>query len=116
MATVDIDRNLLFGVIALQDDLIDQKQFTEAYRSVWSLRLETSLTELLLERGWITSDDRSAGRSNERSSGRSRSTATFRASLAAVAGGDARNAIRAVDHPEIRKSLSSLPPAVGGTC
>ncbi len=24
-----------------------------------------------------------------------------------------RDAIRAVDHPEIRKSLSSLPPAVG---
>ena len=29
MPAIDIDRNLLFGVIALHDDLIDQRQFTE---------------------------------------------------------------------------------------
>jgi len=110
MSAIHIDRNVLFGVIALQDDLIDQKQFTEAC-AVWALRLETSLTELLLERGWITSDDR---REIERKIERKiKKHGNIRASLAAVAGGDARDAIRAVDHPEIRKSLSSLPPAEG---
>ena len=30
MADHDIDLNLLFGVLALQDDLIDQAQFADA--------------------------------------------------------------------------------------
>ena len=37
----------------------------------------------------------------------------MRATLGAIAGADARDAIRAVDHLEIRKSLSGLPPARG---
>ena len=110
MPAIDIDRNLLFGVVALQDDLIDQKQFTEAC-AVWALRLEAPLADLLIERGWINSGDR---RDIERKIERKiQKHGNVRASLAAVAGGDARDAIRAVDHPEIRKSLSSLPPALG---
>jgi hypothetical protein len=57
MAVADIDRSLLFGVIALQDDLIDETQFTEAC-AVWALRLERALADVLIERRWITADDR----------------------------------------------------------
>ena len=48
MDSINIDRNLLFGVIALQDDMIDQTQFTEAC-AVLALRFDRPLAELLLE-------------------------------------------------------------------
>ena len=69
------------------------------------------LADLLLERGWISEADRIAidrkiGRKVQKHGG-------ARASLAALAGAKARDAIRRVEHPEIRKSLSSLPPASG---
>jgi serine/threonine protein kinase len=110
MAAADIDRNLLFGVIALQDDLIGEKQFTEGCHG-WALRLERPLADLLMERRWITEEDR---REIERKIERKiKKHGNVRASLAAVAGPDARDLIRSVDHPEIRTSLSSLPPAAG---
>jgi serine/threonine protein kinase len=110
MLAVDVDRNLLFGVIALQDDLIDQKQFTEAC-AVWALRMDSPLADVLVERRWITPDER---REIERKIERKvKKHGNVRASLGAAAGVDARDAIRAVDHPDIRKSLSSLPPTAG---
>lgn len=51
------DRNLLFGVLALQADLIDAQQFIDIC-SLWTTRKNVPLAELLIERGWITSDDR----------------------------------------------------------
>jgi serine/threonine protein kinase len=110
MAAVDIDRNLLFGVIALQDDLIDDKQFTEAC-IVWGHRLEHPLADVLMERRLLTDEDR---REIERKIERKiKKHGNVRASLAAVAGADARDLIRSIDQPEIRNSLSSLPPAAG---
>ena len=55
---VSIDRNLLFAVIALQDDLIDQTQFADVCAG-WAMRLDRPLAELLIERKWITENDRS---------------------------------------------------------
>ncbi len=87
MAGIDIDHNLLFGVIALQDDLIDYKQFTEAC-ALWALRLEGPLADLLIERRWITAEDR---REIERKIERKiKKHGDAWASLAAVAGDDAR--------------------------
>jgi serine/threonine-protein kinase len=57
MAAVDADRNLLFGVLALQGELIDAQQLAEAC-TAWSLRKDRSLADHLLERGWISGDDR----------------------------------------------------------
>jgi eukaryotic-like serine/threonine-protein kinase len=51
------DRNLLFGVLALQADLLDAARFAEAC-TAWSDRKETPLGQLLVERGWLTSEDR----------------------------------------------------------
>ena len=45
---MDADRNLLFGVLALQADLIDSAQFAEACTS-WSSRKDTPLAGLLVE-------------------------------------------------------------------
>jgi hypothetical protein len=51
------DRNLLFGVLALQADLIDAARFAEAC-TAWSARKDTSLASLMVERGWLTPADR----------------------------------------------------------
>jgi serine/threonine-protein kinase len=51
------DRNLLFGVLALQADLLDAGRFAEAC-SAWADRKNTPLADLLIERGWLTSSDR----------------------------------------------------------
>jgi serine/threonine-protein kinase len=48
------DHNLLFGVLALQADLIDPCQFAEAC-AAWAERRQGSLADLLAERGWLTS-------------------------------------------------------------
>ena len=49
---IDVDKNLLFAVIALQDDLIDQTQFADVCAG-WAVRLDRPLSEMLIERGWI---------------------------------------------------------------
>lgn len=53
----DGDRNLLFGLLALQVDLIDRRQFVEAC-TAWSARKQEPLAEVLCARGWITAGDR----------------------------------------------------------
>jgi serine/threonine-protein kinase len=57
MAPVDADRNLLFGVLALQGELIDAGQLAEAC-TAWSVRKDRSLADHLVERGWISAEDR----------------------------------------------------------
>ena len=54
---MDSDRNLLFGVLALQADLLDPVRFAEAC-TAWSARKDTALAELLVEREWLTPDER----------------------------------------------------------
>ncbi len=57
MSTDHADLNLLFGVLALQADLLDAARFAEAC-TAWSARKETPLADLLVERGWLTPEDR----------------------------------------------------------
>lgn len=56
MPGFETDRNLLFGVLALQGDLIDSTQFVEAC-SAWAAAKDRRLAELLRQRDWITADD-----------------------------------------------------------
>jgi tetratricopeptide (TPR) repeat protein/tRNA A-37 threonylcarbamoyl transferase component Bud32 len=111
MAEVDVDRNLLFGVIALQDDLIDETRFADVCAG-WAVRMQVPLADLLVERGWLTAEER---REVERKLERKvrKHKGDVRASLGAVAGGDVRDALRAVEHPAVRNSLRDLPPAAG---
>src|SRR6516165_8492039 len=53
---MDTDRNLLFGVLALQADLIDAAQFIEACL-LWTTRKTERLGDLLVGRGWIEPAD-----------------------------------------------------------
>src|SRR5262245_16013388 len=54
---MDSDRNLLFGVLALQADMLTNDRFAEVC-SAWATRKEFPLADLLVERGWLTPTDR----------------------------------------------------------
>jgi hypothetical protein len=54
---VDADRNLLFGVLALQADLLTPARSAEAC-SAWAACKDAPLADLLVERGWLTPSDR----------------------------------------------------------
>jgi len=57
MFDLETDKNLLFGVIALQSDLIDTRQFVDAC-ALWSSRKSMSLAEVLIQQGWLNDEDR----------------------------------------------------------
>jgi eukaryotic-like serine/threonine-protein kinase len=52
------DRQLLFGVLALQLELITVDQFVEVC-TIWASKKDRSLPDLLFDRGWLQAQDRS---------------------------------------------------------
>jgi tRNA A-37 threonylcarbamoyl transferase component Bud32 len=57
--TTDTSRELLFGLIALQNGLIDQGQLVAAFQE-WTLEKARPLAEHLVARGTLDADDRTA--------------------------------------------------------
>ena len=53
---VDTDRNLLFGTLALQLEIVVAAQFTEAC-AAWAVAKQRTLADILVERGWMTPDE-----------------------------------------------------------
>lgn len=105
---MDTDRNLLFGVLALQMDLISAGQFLEAC-TAWATQKHRPLGELLVERGWITvADQVDVERLLTRKLTIHRQDA--RASLAAVLNADWRGSLAAVDDPDIVNTVANLNP------
>jgi tetratricopeptide (TPR) repeat protein/tRNA A-37 threonylcarbamoyl transferase component Bud32 len=110
---VDTDRNLLFGVLALQADLIDADHFARAC-SDWAATKATPLADLLQERGWISGEDRShveflLERKLRKYGG------DARASLAAATDDRVRSLIAAAEDDELRRSVTALPRLGGHT-
>jgi serine/threonine-protein kinase len=106
---MDTDRNLLFGVLALQADLLDAAQFAEAC-SAWAGRKEVPLADLLVQRGWLTDEDRSHVEYLLRRSLRKHGD-NARQSLAGLADGAVRDVLRSLDDPGVQQTVSRLPPA-----
>src|SRR4051794_31946404 len=105
---MDTDRNLLFGVLALQLELINQEQFADACAG-WAIRKDTSLPDLLIERRWITAQDRDeVNRLMERKV--KKNQGDVRRSLGTVADAQVRDLLRDQADPAIRHSLGALPP------
>ncbi|MGO9466857.1 MAG: protein kinase domain-containing protein, partial [Isosphaeraceae bacterium] len=110
-SNVNVDRNLLFAVIALQDDLIDQRQFADVCAG-WATHLDRPLADLLIERKWITDTDRSdVERKLERKL--KKNHGDVRATFGAVAEIQAREVLQAIENQEVRRSIHALPPARG---
>jgi serine/threonine-protein kinase len=103
---MDTDRNLLFGVLALQGDLLDNDQFAEAC-AAWAARKYTPLADLVVARGWLTSQDKAdVERLLQRKLTRHGGDA--RASLAAVADRQVRTALAALPDSDVAQSLARL--------
>jgi PAS domain S-box-containing protein len=104
---MDTDRNLLFGVLALQAGLIDPGQFVEAC-TLWTTRKSGSLADVLIERGWLVPADQAhLDYLLER---KVTKHGDLRASLAAIPD-DVKRSLATVGDPEIQRSLAggSLP-------
>jgi len=111
MPDSNADRNLLFGVLALQLELIDPRQFADACAG-WASRKEIALGDLLAERGWISKEDEAdVDRLLERKL--KRHGGDVHASLAAVADERVQSAAAAIADPEVRHSLAPVPGGGG---
>jgi serine/threonine protein kinase len=105
---MDTDRNLLFGVLALQADLIDASQFIEACL-LWTTRKNERLADLLLGRGWIEPADKDhleylLERKLQKHAGNAQ------ASLAAIPD-NIKRSLAALEDDDIQRSLAGGPPA-----
>jgi eukaryotic-like serine/threonine-protein kinase len=58
MAESALDRDLLFGIIALRMDFVSRDALTAAIQA-WGLEMEKSLDQVLVERGALAEDERS---------------------------------------------------------
>ena len=102
------DRNLLFGVLALQADFLDAQQFAEAC-TAWTARKGTPLADLLVERGWLTPEDRDdVERLLQRKLRKHAGDA--HATLADAATPGVRRALGGIADPDVRQSLADLGP------
>jgi serine/threonine-protein kinase len=100
------DRNLLFGVLALQADLLSPAQFAEAC-SAWAGRKDTPLADLLVERGWLSPSDRvDVEKLLQRKLAKHQGDA--RAGLAEVTTDAVRQSLVGVDDAGVRQSLAGL--------
>jgi serine/threonine protein kinase/Flp pilus assembly protein TadD len=101
------DRNLLFGVLALQADLLDARKFAEAC-SAWAACKDTPLADLLVERGWLTAADRAhldylLERKLHKHGGDARASLRHAATVP-----DVRGMLESVADPDVRQSLAEL--------
>jgi PAS domain S-box-containing protein len=105
---LDTDRNLLFGVVALQADLLDADQFIQAC-TLWTTRKEFPLADMLVELGWLTAEDKS---DVERLLDRKlkKHPDSLKNSLAAVTD-NIKRSLAALGDADIHHSLAGLPEA-----
>jgi PAS domain S-box-containing protein len=102
---MDTDRNLLFGVLALQADLIDAAQFIDACL-LWTGRKDVPLADLLVERGWLLPADKA--HVDYLLCRKLQKYGDPRASLAAVPD-DVKRSLSALGDDDIRRSLAGAP-------
>ncbi len=100
------DRNLLFGVLALQADLIDANRFAEAC-TAWSARKQVPLADLLVERGWLTPEERD-GVEQFLQRKLKKNAGDVRASLNEVLSERVRQTLSNVGDPLIHHTLSEI--------
>jgi serine/threonine-protein kinase len=100
------DRNLLFGVLALQADLLTPALFAEAC-SAWAGRKNTLLADLLVERGWLNPGDRAdVEKLLQRKLAKHQGDA--QAGLAEITTDPVRQSLAGVDDADVRQSLAGL--------
>lgn len=111
MADVAAEGNLLFGLLAFQNGLIDQVKLVTVFQA-WTLNKDKHLADCLIERGDLDDDDRAAidslvARHLKRHGGRAQD------SLAAVfAARSTREGLAGIADPDVEATLSLVGTAV----
>ncbi|HLW97829.1 MAG TPA: tetratricopeptide repeat protein [Candidatus Acidoferrales bacterium] len=101
---MDDDRNLLFAVLALQADLLDQRKFAEAC-TIWSSQKLKPMADLLVERGWLTADGRAEVQNLlERKLAKHKGDA--KAAFAGITTDEIRQTLDQIGDPDIRRTFS----------
>ncbi len=113
MAPVDTDRNLLFGLLALQNGLIDQAKLVAAFQA-WTLEKARPLAEHLVARGDLDADDRSAVEALVTRHIKKHGGSTEKSLAAIPAGPSTRRSLKRIADPEIHASLAVLDPEIDG--
>jgi tetratricopeptide (TPR) repeat protein/tRNA A-37 threonylcarbamoyl transferase component Bud32 len=115
MAAIAADRNLLFGLLALQNGLINQGQLVAAFQA-WTLDKACAIADQLVGRGDLDADDRSAvdalvARHIKKHGGH------VERSLAAIpAGRSTRAKLAGLGEPQIDASLAHVGSGSDETC
>lgn len=103
---MDTDRNLLFGVLAVQLEHLSPRHFAEAC-AAWAIAREGTLAQLLVVRGWLTPE---AAEEVERLLQRklARHQGDAQKSLGHELTADLRQVLLDADQDDLRKTLSCL--------
>ena len=113
MVGVNADRNLLFGLLALQNGLIDQDQLVTAFRA-WSRDRGRLLADYLVDRGDLDADQRSVVQAMVTLHEKKHGGSTEKSLAAIPAGRSTRDSLAALGDPEIDGTLArvgSSPPS-----
>jgi hypothetical protein len=94
------DRNLLFGLLALQNGLIDQDQLVAAFR-IWSRDKSRQIAEYLVDRGDLDADQRNAVEVMVRLHEKKYGGSTEKSLAAIGAGRSTRESLARVGDPDI---------------
>jgi serine/threonine-protein kinase len=112
MSTETTDRNLLFGVLALQADFLDAARFAEAC-SAWAGRKSTPLADLLVEHGWLTAEQRGLVDLLLRQKLNKHGGDAHASLQGALATPDVRSVLESVADDDLQQSLAGLPTPTG---
>jgi serine/threonine-protein kinase len=112
MAAITTDRNLLFGLLALQNGLIDQVQLVAAFQA-WTRNKARSLAEHLAGRGDLDLDQRVGVEAMVALHLKKHGDDLGRSLAAISPGPSTRESLAALGDAEIEHSLNRLGPSTG---
>ena len=113
MARIPTDRNLLFGLLALQNGLIDQGKLVAAFQA-WTLDKGRALADHLVARGDLDADDRSAVEALVARHLKKHGDSTEKSLAAIPAVPSLQRSLLRIGDPEIGASLAVLRPETDG--
>ena len=107
MANSGVDRNMLFGLLALQNGLIDQGQLVAAFQA-WTRDRSRALADYLVGRGDLDADDRDAVETLVSRHLKKHGGSAERSLASIAAGRSTHESLAALRNPDIEHSLIHL--------
>src|SRR3954449_1164150 len=107
MAAIAAERDLLFGLLALQNGLIDQVQLVAAFQA-WTRDKGRALADHLVGRGDLDADDRSAVEALVERHIKKHGGDVERSLAAIPAGRSTRESLARIDDPDVGGTLAHL--------